>query len=134
MADNTSERRAPVQGYSPGIPWSLHIKAWDAYAAKYGRYQSAERMAERGGFHTNELDVFVPGWRDEVSEITRLQTENARLREEIARLQKKLAHTGGKEAWAERGVTVDPDLKGGEGGGEATWHPEKGKTYEAFKG
>lgn len=70
MTDNL---RAPVQGYSAGIPWSLHLRAWDAYAEKYGRSQSAERLAERGGFGASELDVFVPGWRDEVSEITRLQ-------------------------------------------------------------
>lgn len=70
MTDNL---RAPVQGYSAGIPWSLHLRAWDRYAEKYGRSQSAKRLAERGGFGVSELDVFVPGWRDEVSEITRLQ-------------------------------------------------------------
>lgn len=74
MTDNLVERlRAPVQGFSAGIPWSLHLRAWDAYAKRYGRSQTAERLAERGGFGTRELDVFVPGWRDEVSEITRLQ-------------------------------------------------------------
>lgn len=67
------QKMAPVQGYSAGIPWSLHRRAWDAYAARCGRDQSPERIAERGGFGTGELDMFVPGWRDEVSEIKRLR-------------------------------------------------------------
>lgn len=66
-------RTAPVQGFSAGIPWSLHLRAWDGYSAKWGRGQTAERLAERGGFHTGELDEFVPGWRQEVSEIARLR-------------------------------------------------------------
>lgn len=61
-------RRAKVQGYSAGIPWALHVEAWDAYAKKYGTSQSAERLNERGGFGTRELDMFVPGWRDRLSE------------------------------------------------------------------
>jgi len=66
------EKIAPVQGHSPGIPWSLHVRAWNAYSAKYGKQQSAERIAERGGFSASELDIFVPGWRRyDVSEITK---------------------------------------------------------------
>lgn len=57
-------RWAPVNG-EPGrrIPWATHEAAWRAYAAKYGRQQSAERIAERGGFGVVELDMFAPGWR-----------------------------------------------------------------------
>jgi len=68
-----AEKRAPVQGYSAGIHWSLHLRAWDAYAAKYGGFQSAADIARRGGFSTGELDGFVPGWRDEVDEINSLR-------------------------------------------------------------
>lgn len=85
----TSDQRAPVQGFSAGIPWSLHLRAWDAYAKKYGRSQTAERLAERGGFGTCELDVFVPGWLDEVSEITRLQEALAAAEARIAETRKK---------------------------------------------
>jgi hypothetical protein len=73
MAD--TERRAPVQGFSQGIPWSIHARARDAYSAKYGASQSAEGIAEHGGFATGELDVFAPGWREEVSEIARLRAQ-----------------------------------------------------------
>ena len=59
-------RRAPVQGeYArPGGPparaagtvtWEEHLKAYAAYAAIYGKHQSAERLAERGGFGYREI-------------------------------------------------------------------------------
>ena len=61
------ERRAPVQGYhGETIPWRVHGLAWEAYAKKYGKQQSAERIAERGGFGCEEMDMFVPGWREMV--------------------------------------------------------------------
>lgn len=56
-------RRAPVQGEHfmrtdggrkavphGSVAWTEHEEAYVAYAAKYGRSQSAERLAERGGF------------------------------------------------------------------------------------
>ncbi len=67
------ERKAPVQGYQAGIPWSLHLEAYDDYAKKYGTSQTAERLAERGGFGARELDEHIPGWRDKVSTIADLQ-------------------------------------------------------------
>ncbi len=73
MTSVDNKKMAPVIGYKLGIPWSLHCRAWDAYAKKYGGSQSAERLAERGGFGLQELDMFVPEWRDEVSEISGLK-------------------------------------------------------------
>jgi len=66
------ERRAPVQGsgnwhlpkndlrrvgaQAPGtVAWSEHEEAWIEYARMYGKSQSAERIAERGGFSHQEL-------------------------------------------------------------------------------
>lgn len=72
MAD---EQKAPVQGYSAGIPWSMHLRAYDAYCKRYGPQQAmidAERGC-RGGFHVDELDEFIPGWRDELSVIRKLE-------------------------------------------------------------
>jgi hypothetical protein len=76
-------REFPIQterGAAPHpllIPWSVAEKAYSVYAARYGRSQSLERLAERGGFGPSEMDEFLPGWRDEVSEITRLRKELA---------------------------------------------------------
>jgi hypothetical protein len=55
-------RRAPVQAgraqgaKGPGtIAWAEHLEAWGAYAILYGTSQSAERLAQRGGFSYGEL-------------------------------------------------------------------------------
>jgi hypothetical protein len=64
------ERRAPVQGegyrtHEPGykprgtIAWSEHLEVFEGYAKRYGRDQSAERIAERGGFGWNECVMFL---------------------------------------------------------------------------
>lgn len=53
-------RRAPVQGTlrrdprgvkpKGTITWTEHLAIYEVYAARFGRQQSAERMAERAGF------------------------------------------------------------------------------------
>lgn len=62
-------RRAPVQGEGPyedrpkrgpgSVSWDEHLLAWSNYAAEYGSGQSAERMAERGGFGYWEITMFL---------------------------------------------------------------------------
>lgn len=62
-------RRAPVQrsypkdgdiGHGPGtISWAEHLLAWSGYDAAYRSGQTAERMAERGGFSYGELEMFL---------------------------------------------------------------------------
>lgn len=82
VAELEGEKRAPVQGFSGGIPWSMHLRAYDAYCKKY-REQPAlidlEGRNCRGGFGVGELDDFIPGWREELSELTALRTHNKRL-------------------------------------------------------
>ena len=60
--------RAPVQASWKGgravkpagsIAWEEHVRAHEAYRAKYGACQSAERIAERGGFGHEELLLFL---------------------------------------------------------------------------
>lgn len=81
------EKIAPVQGFTPGIPWSLHLEAYDAYCKKY-REQPAlidlEGRNCRGGFGTAELDVFIPGWRERVSEIGKLRSRIAELEDALS--------------------------------------------------
>jgi len=69
----SDDRRAPVQAdhswvpvpaghnrHGPGtVAWAEHVEAWTAYAARYGKSQSAERLAERGGFCCAELFEFL---------------------------------------------------------------------------
>lgn len=105
--------KAPVQGYSAGIPWSLHLRAYDVYAAKWGRGQSAERIAERGGFAVDELDEFVPGWRDEASEIASLRTKLAKVTAERDKaVQRAVTLTRGQlrkvvQEWQRSGMSVE---------------------------
>ncbi len=61
----TCGKRAPVQANkqyqrSAGtISWQEHIEAFACYSARYGNDQSAERIAERGGFCYGELVLFL---------------------------------------------------------------------------
>ena len=73
----TKEKIAPVQGYSAGIPWSMHLRAYDAYCKRFGSQKALidlEGRNCRGGFGVNELDEFIPGWRSELREIVSLRT------------------------------------------------------------
>lgn len=37
------------------VSWAEHVEAWEDYARHYGREQTAERLAERGGFGYAEI-------------------------------------------------------------------------------
>lgn len=63
--------RAPVQGYPGGVPWELHMRAYEGYCVKYrGQVALIDLFGRgcRGGFGTEELEAFVPGWRDELNQ------------------------------------------------------------------
>ena len=45
------------------IPFVVHLRAYGVYSEMFGKSQTAERLAERGGFAPGELDVFYPEWR-----------------------------------------------------------------------
>lgn len=62
------ERPAPVQDHRRGatvpltaIPWGLHAILWRVYADHGHGDQSAERLAERGGFSRDELGQLAVG-------------------------------------------------------------------------
>ncbi|WP_136043312.1 MULTISPECIES: hypothetical protein [unclassified Microbacterium] len=59
-----NERRAPLQatkdvGPAGTISWAEHLAVWEAYARRHGRAQSAERIAERGGFGQGEVQTLL---------------------------------------------------------------------------
>lgn len=65
VSDVDDARWAPVQGETESrlgparprgvVAWWEHELSWQDYARRYGTQQSAERIAERGGFGFNEL-------------------------------------------------------------------------------
>lgn len=61
-------------------PWTIAERAWAAYAARHGRDQSVERIAQRGGFSWGEMDLYFPEWREVTDEcvVLRLALKEAR--------------------------------------------------------
>jgi hypothetical protein len=85
----TSRRKGIVPGPLQ-IPWSVAEKAYGAYAREYGKGQSLERLAERGGFGWCEMDDLYPQWRAEASEIAELRSEITAKDAEIERLREQV--------------------------------------------
>lgn len=99
---NTAEKTAPVQGYAPGIPWSLHLEAYDAYSKKWRPQPAMIEDGCRGGFHVDELDEFIPGWRDRASEIAKLKAQIAAL----TRAAEAAAHAAPQPAMRQVGTVA----------------------------
>lgn len=73
----SKEKMAPVQGFPGGIPWAIHMEAYEAYCRKWGAQPAMidlEGRNCRGGFSTGELDGFIPGWRDRVTDFGKMKT------------------------------------------------------------
>jgi len=103
-AARKDEKRAPVQGYVQGIPWHMHLEAYDAYCKRYGRQDALIDLAGRncrGGFGTCELDAFIPGWRERLSMYEALKAENEGLR---AKLDAAISMLPPEGAFASGGV------------------------------
>ena len=78
--------RAPVQGYPQGIPWPVHLEAYDAYAARWSRQPALLDLKGRncrGGFHVDELDMLIPGWRDRVTYVAKLESRISQLEAQL---------------------------------------------------
>ncbi len=46
------------------VPWDVHLQAYETYRRFLGDSQSAERIAERGGFSYRELQCLLAGHYD----------------------------------------------------------------------
>lgn len=89
----SEERWFPIQvergaaAHPLRIPWSVAEKAYSVYAARFPG-QTAERLAERGGLTPSEMDILLPGWREECSELAALRLSVARLEKEAEEANK----------------------------------------------
>ncbi len=45
------------------IPWAVAEKAYEEYSRRHGTSQTLERLWERGGLYSSELDLFFPEWK-----------------------------------------------------------------------
>jgi hypothetical protein len=109
VVEAVAEKRAPVQGLTGGIPWWLHLEAYDAYCKRYSPQPALidlEGRNCRGGFGTSELDLLVPGWRDRISEVGKLRAEVARLTAALAATQTQPAKVDEQKA-APEGAPAD---------------------------
>lgn len=116
----TQERVFPIQserGAKPHplkIPWSIAELAYSVYSGRYGRGQSLEELAERGGFGPGEMDMFVPDWREQCSYIATLLSDRAALQRRCGEMEKaeaenkvlkrQLAHASESEEFWKRQV------------------------------
>ena len=75
-----------MKPYPYQIPWEIAERAYQAYRHLYGDSQSMERLAERGGFAPEEMDKFLPNWREECSVFTRLNRELQDTQRELTEL------------------------------------------------
>ena len=56
-----ADRTFPIQGFAPGVPWAAAEQAYETYAKHFGKEQSLERLAERGGFGLHEFACLYLG-------------------------------------------------------------------------
>lgn len=75
------EKMFPIQserGAKPhptSIPWHIADLAYSIYSAKYGKEQSLERMAQRGGFSPSEMDNLLPDWCERCDKLTDIKAK-----------------------------------------------------------
>ena len=81
----------PICQTGKKIPWSIAERDYEGYVKRYGKCQTLERLAERGGFYVEEMDQLYPAWREEVEEVYLLRKKNVRLLEALERIGNILA-------------------------------------------
>ena len=71
----------PITRTTMRIPWALAEEAYVEYAKRYGSGQTLERIAERGGWYVEEMDMLRPGWRELDRELVVLKAERDEARQ-----------------------------------------------------
>lgn len=88
-------RMFPIQPQRGAVPhplwihWEVAELAYSNYAARFGRSQSLEELARRGGFCPYEMDDQLPGWREMEAARGDLERENAELKSQLAAANKR---------------------------------------------
>jgi hypothetical protein len=91
----------------------MHLDAYDAYVKKWSAQVALidwNGRGCRGGFGTSELDDFIPGWREKVSEMAALKAEIARLKSVEAEVERLKAERDRPETGDfVRGLTLEAE-------------------------
>ena len=74
------------------IPWSVAEQAFLGYEKKYGRGQTLETIAKRGGFGVEEMDEFHPEWREHIKLKALAASRKKLLRRAHAMLETGMPH------------------------------------------
>ena len=48
------------------ITYECHLRAYAIYSFIYDGSQSADRLADKGGFNQEELDLYYPEWKNHI--------------------------------------------------------------------
>lgn len=87
----TKEQRFPVRGGFT-VSWEIAKVAYAAYVRRYHHVPTLQRLAELGGFTTQEMDLYSPGWRETSNAPSpgrgeeTIPSELSQLRENLTRL------------------------------------------------
>lgn len=103
-------RKFPIGNYGT-IPWDVAQRAYEVYAKKYGTRQTLQRIAERGGFGVDEMDMFLPDWRERVNGWNALLAALKEARAEIVKTKALLCLSVGGRIDVPDRVILDFDPK-----------------------
>lgn len=77
------------------IPWYVAELAYSVYSARYGRSQSLDELASRGGFGPGEMDMFLPDWRERCDHTAKLEAVCVEVIESLELIENAFAGTDG---------------------------------------
>lgn len=88
---------APVKDFKPGIPWPLHLEAYEAHCLRHKTNPDLLDLDNKnclGGFTPHQLDFYIPDWRNRLAGLHKLlnyikslEEQNKQLREIVKEAQ-----------------------------------------------
>ena len=98
LAEVERERSFPIQserGAKPhplSSPWSVAELAYSVYSGHYGRSQSLETLARRGGFGPGEMDMYLPDWRERCDQLAAARREAEEMTRALREIAERTIH------------------------------------------